>query len=145
MTEPQEEPASEDVYAWFVRGRELHAAGRAGEAVPLLQAAVERQPAARSLREALARALFDDHRFAEAASVFRSIVNEDPADDYAQFGLGLASTRRGDLDAAVTHLAVAVALRPDAEHYARALRLARAARGRSSPSGPVPPPAAGAP
>jgi hypothetical protein len=36
----------------------------------------------------------------------------------------------GDLDAAVEHLAIAVALRPDNHHYGTALRTARAARDR---------------
>jgi Flp pilus assembly protein TadD len=40
------------------------------------------------------------------------IISIDPADDYAQFGLGLAATKAGDLKAAVEHLALAAAMRP---------------------------------
>ena len=50
-----------------------------------------------------------------------------PADDYAQFGLGLAAAQNGDLQTAAEHLAVAAAMRPDITHYSTALRGARAA------------------
>jgi len=59
---------------------------------------------------------------------FALIVEANPTDDYAQFGLGLASEREGDFETAVEHLALAVAMRPDLGHYTRALTRARAAR-----------------
>jgi hypothetical protein len=40
--------------------------------------------------------------------------------------LGLALFRQGEPDAAVEHLALAVAMRPDIEHYRSALQQARA-------------------
>ena len=54
------------------------------------------------------------------------IIPINPADDYAQFGLGLAAAKIGDLPSAVEHLALAAAMRPDVAHYATALRGARA-------------------
>lgn len=60
---------------------------------------------------------------------FRELTVRNPADDYAQFGLGLAASRAGDLDLAAEHLALAVAMRPDLGHYSRALRGVRARRG----------------
>jgi hypothetical protein len=40
----------------------------------------------------------------------------------------MSAFRVGDHDTAVEHLALAVAMRPDLDHYAKALRRARAAR-----------------
>ena len=53
----------------------------------------------------------------EARDSFAKIVAANPTDDYAQFGLGLAAARVGDLGTAVGHLALAVAMRPDLPHY----------------------------
>ena len=57
---------------------------------------------------------------------FSWIIAINPADDYAQFGLGLAAAKVGDLNAAVEHLALAAAMRPDITHYSTALRGRRA-------------------
>ena len=64
--------------------------------------------------------------YPEARDNFRQITEANPADDYAQFGYGLAAARAGDLSTAVEHLALAVAMRPEVGHYASALREARA-------------------
>ena len=119
---------SGDVYDWYVRGMELLAAGNAAAAEQLLSRAVDADPGSRSLREAHARAQFDAGRYAEARDSFAGIVEGNPADDYAQFGLGVSAFRVGDHRTAVEHLALAVAMRPDLDHYASALRRARAAR-----------------
>jgi tetratricopeptide (TPR) repeat protein len=65
--------------------------------------------------------------YPEARENFEWIISINPADDYAQFGLGLAATKLGDLTAAVDHLALAAAMRPDIAYYSTALRGARAA------------------
>jgi hypothetical protein len=65
--------------------------------------------------------------YAEARENFEWIISVNPADDYAQFGLGLAATKAGDLASAVEHLALAAAMRPDIAYYGTALRGARAA------------------
>jgi tetratricopeptide (TPR) repeat protein len=65
--------------------------------------------------------------YPEAVQSFAFIVEQDPADDYAQFGYGLAAAKIGDLESAVEHLALAAAMRPDINHYSIALRGARAA------------------
>ena len=101
-----------DVYDWYQRG---------------LQLLANRDPAAAAT--ILARAQYDAGRYAEAVGTFRELTVRNPADDYAQFGLGLAASRAGDLDLAAEHLALAVAMRPDLGHYSRALRGVRARRG----------------
>lgn len=119
-------PAGE-VYDWYVRGRELLSRGDAAAAVQVLGHTVAAEPSSRSAREMLARAQFDSRQYSAAAQNFAVLVERDPSDHYAQFGLGLASHRAGDPAAAVEHLALASAMRPDLHHYARALRSARAA------------------
>jgi tetratricopeptide (TPR) repeat protein len=121
----QAEPGG-DVYDWYRRGLDLLTSGSHAAAVQLLQRAADAEPTSRSIREALARAQFGARRYADAAGTFRSIVNDNPSEDYALFGLGLALSRLGDFGAAVEHLALAVAMCPDNKDYTRALRQARA-------------------
>jgi tetratricopeptide (TPR) repeat protein len=119
-----------DVYEWYTRGMRLLAAGDAAAAAQLLEHAARAEPESRSVREALARALFDSGRYERAGAAFAANVDQSPADDYAHFGLGLSHVRMGRWDQAVEHLAIAAALRPDNRHYGTALRSARAARAR---------------
>jgi tetratricopeptide (TPR) repeat protein len=116
-----------EVYDWYTRGLDLLEGGNPAAAVTLLTHAAQAEPRSRSVREALARAQFDAGLYAEAVASFGWIISVNPADDYAQFGLGLAAAKTGDLPSAVEHLALAAAMRPDITHYATALRGARAA------------------
>jgi tetratricopeptide (TPR) repeat protein len=122
---PSVEPSG-GVYEWYKRGLDLLSTGSPAAAVQLLQRAADAEPSSRSVREALARAQFGARRFADAADSFRSIVEDNPSEDYALFGLGLALSRLGDFESAVEHLALAAAMRPDNKHYINALRQARA-------------------
>jgi tetratricopeptide (TPR) repeat protein len=121
-------PGADDVdaYSLYQRGRQLLERGSAAAAAQLLERAAAAEPQSRSVLEALARAQFDARQYAAAASNFRRIVEASPADDYAQFGLGLALARTGDPRAAAEHLALAAAMRPDVRHYTDALRSVRA-------------------
>jgi len=121
---------SGDVYDWYTRGLSLLEAGDAAAAAALLEHVAREEPESPSVREALARALFDSGAYARAREHFAANVAESPADDYAHFGLGLACTRTGDYEEACEHLAIAVAMRPENKHYGTALRSARAARSR---------------
>ena len=115
-----------DVYEWFQRGLELLGAGNPAAAATLLARASEAEPQSRSILEALARALYDAGRYSDAVVSFTALIGLNPTDDYAQFGLGLAASRAGNLALAAEHLALAVAMRPDLGHYGRALRRVRA-------------------
>jgi Flp pilus assembly protein TadD len=117
-----------DVYDWYQRGLQLLANRDPAAAATLLGRAVEAEPGSRSLLEALARAQYDAGRYEEAIGTFSELISRNPTDDYAQFGLGLAASRAGDLELAAEHLALAVAMRPDVGHYSRALRGVRARR-----------------
>jgi predicted Zn-dependent protease len=112
-------------YGLYQRGLQLLGRGSAAAAAQLLERAAAAEPQSRSVLEALARAQFDAGRYADAAGNFRRIVEASPADDYAQFGLGLALARTGDPGAAAEHLALAAAMKPD-PNYAEALRSVRA-------------------
>ena len=117
-----------EVYDWYTRGVTLLETGDLRSAVEVLALASAAVPESRSVLEALARAQFDAGMYADAKVSFTRIVEINPADDYAQFGLGLAAARVDDLDTAIEHLALAAAMRPDVAHYATALRGARATK-----------------
>ena len=114
------------VYEWFQRGAHLLADGNPDAAAMLLARAAEAEPGSRSILETLARAQYDAGRYAEAIDSFTRLIAGSPTDDYAHFGLGLAASKAGELRLAAEHLALAVAMRPDLGHYARALRGVRA-------------------
>ena len=128
--EPDSSAPAGDVYDWYVRGRDLLSSGNAAAAVQILSRTVAAEPHARSAREMLARAQFDARQYPQARESFAYLVERDPADHYAHFGLGLAARKLGDLAAAVEHLALAAAMRPDLSRYSRELRSARAAAAR---------------
>lgn len=114
------------MYDWYRRGLDMLEAGSPEAAATLLWHAHRAEPGSASIREALARALFDAHRYDEAEDLFGTATATDPTDDYAHFGLGLARYRRGEVEAALEPLALAAAMRPEQRHYAEALRQARA-------------------
>ena len=116
------------VYEWYQRGMQLLSEGHPEAAATLLAHAAAAEPDSRSIREALARAQYDAGRYQEAIGTFTELIAGNPADDYAQFGLGMAASRAGELRLAAEHLALAVAMRPDIGHYARALRSVRTRR-----------------
>jgi Flp pilus assembly protein TadD len=115
-----------DVYEWYQRGVQLLRDGHPAAASNLLGRAATAEPDSRSILEALARAQYDAGRYQEAVISFTALTALSPTDDYAHFGLGLSASRAGELRLAAEHLALAVAMRPEAGHYARALRGVRA-------------------
>ena len=121
-----------DVYDWYRRGLALLEDRHPNAAATLLARAAEAEPASRSILEALARAQYDAGRYREAMASFTALIAANPTDDYAQYGLGLAAGRAGDLPVAAEHLALATAMRPELAHYARALREVRARQNRRS-------------
>jgi Flp pilus assembly protein TadD len=124
---------SGEVYDWYQRGVQLLDEGDPATASQVLGRAAVRVPHSRSVLEALARAQFDSEQYDQAVVSFQRLVEQDPDDDYAQFGWGLSAAKLGRFDLAVEHLAVAAAMRPDVNYYTLALRGARAtARAKAS-------------
>lgn len=133
-----------DVYEWFRRGERLLAEGNPAAAEQLLARAAAAEPQSKSIREALARAQYDAGSYAAAMENFRAVAQADPSDDYAQFGWGIAAARLGDFETSAKHLALAVAMKPEAEHYRAALRQTRATlAARAGAYGPLLPGAPG--
>ena len=124
--EQEEGLPSGEVFDWYQRGVQLLDEGNPAGASQVLVRAAARVPHSRSVLEALARAQFDSEQYDQAVVSFQRLVEEDPDDDYAQFGWGLSAAKLGQFDLAVEHLAVAAAMRPDVNYYSLALRGARA-------------------
>ncbi|MGI8427504.1 MAG: tetratricopeptide repeat protein [Actinomycetota bacterium] len=110
-----------DVYELLSVGRDLMRRGKNYEAALVLERAVAVEPSKTSIREALARALYNSGQTRRAGEEFEQAMNLDPADDYAHFGLGLCRARLGDKTRAVGLLKIAIAMRPDSEDYIHAL------------------------
>jgi tetratricopeptide (TPR) repeat protein len=127
MSETSGRPVG-SVYDWYVRGLALLESGDPAAAVHLLTRAAAAEPGSASVREALGRARLASRQWDEARADFAFLVDAAPDDDYARFGLGLALARLGQLDASAEQLALAVAMRPDRQDYARYLREVRATR-----------------
>jgi tetratricopeptide (TPR) repeat protein len=117
---------SGEAYARFQEGSRLLDSGNTHAAVVALERARDLEPDKGSIREALARAYFRSQRIEAARAEFERVLELDPVNDYAHFGLGLCLLRSGDLDGARGHLKMATIMRPDFEAYQDALRQASA-------------------
>lgn len=113
-------------YDWYQRAMELLGTGNPDAAAVLLQRLRVIDPGSSAVLEAYARALFDSHRFDEAAVAFQDLVDRQPDEDYAHYGLGLSLWRLQRFPAARDHLAMAVVMRPGRADYAQALGQVRA-------------------
>ncbi|MDQ1498212.1 MAG: hypothetical protein QOI86_1552 [Actinomycetota bacterium] len=117
---------SAEAYARFVEGSRLLDSGNSHAAVVALERARDLEPDKGSIREALARAYFRSKRVEAARTEFEKVLELDPVNDYAHFGLGLCLLRSGDRAGARGHLKIATIMRPDEEAYQDALRQASA-------------------
>ena len=111
----------QSAYDAFQEGNRLLASQNPHAAVIALEHARDLEPDKGSVREALARAYYRTGRFSQARDEFERVVEIEPVNDYAHFGLGLCLLRRGDRLGARRHLKLAVAMRPDHEDYRAAL------------------------
>lgn len=118
--------ADGEAYVRFQEGSRLLDAGSAHAAVVALERARELEPEKGSIREALARAYFRSQQVDAARVEFEKVLELDPVNDYAHFGLGMCLLRKGDRAAARGHLKMATIMRPEEEAYQDALRQASA-------------------
>ena len=109
---------SESTYSLFQRGRRHLRAGMAAQATVSLEKAKRREPEKASIREALGIAYFRIHRYAEAESEFRKMLELAPVDDYAHYALGRSLEKQGKMREANGHYKLARTMRPRNEHYA---------------------------
>ena len=122
---PEGEPDGE-AYARFQEGSRLLDSGNVHAAVVALERARELEPEKGSIREALARAYFRSQQVEAARLEFEKVLELDPVNDYAHFGLGMCLLRKGERAAARGHLKIATIMRPEEEAYQDALRQASA-------------------
>jgi Flp pilus assembly protein TadD len=118
--------ADGEAYVRFQEGSRLLDSGNAHAAVVALERARELEPDKGSIREALARAYFRSQQVDAARAEFEKVLELDPVNDYAHFGLGMCLLRKGDRAAARGHLKMATIMRPEEEAYQDALRQASA-------------------
>jgi Flp pilus assembly protein TadD len=111
-------------YDAFQEGCRLLANASPHAAVVALERARDLEPDKGSIRETLGRAYFRTGQLAAARAEFSRAVEIDPVNDYALFALGLSLVRVGDRIGALRPLKLAVAMRPEMDHYRDALSAA---------------------
>ena len=111
-----------DTYELFQEGRARLKQGQAAQATVPLEKAKRLEPDKASIREALGIAYFRIHRYAEAESEFRKMLELAPVDDYAHYALGRCLEKQGREHEANGHYKLASSLRPGEEAYAARIR-----------------------
>jgi Flp pilus assembly protein TadD len=111
-----------DTYFLFQQGRAHLREGMAAQATVPLEKAKRREPDKASIREALGIAYFRIHRYEEAASEFRYMLDLSPADDYAHYALGRCLEKQGRETEAQGHYKLASSLRPSSKAYSSRIR-----------------------
>jgi Flp pilus assembly protein TadD len=106
-----------ETYNLFQQGRAHLREGMAAQATVSLEKAKRREPEKASIREALGIAYFRIHRYEEAESEFRKMLDLSPADDYAHYALGRCLEKQGKQAEAQGHYKLASSLRPTSTHY----------------------------
>jgi len=119
-------------------GRVLLAEGRAHEAIPELQRALQLQADMVEAQNDLGRALLEVGRVQEAISVFATVVRLQPDSAEAYFNLGLALHRAGRSDDAVRQFEAALRISPELTDAAQALTEVRAGLAAGSQDAPTP-------
>src|ERR687886_937937 len=111
-----------ETFDLFQQGRDHLHQGRAAQATVALEKAKRREPEKASIREALGIAYFRIHRYEEAESEFRAMLELAPTDDYAHYALGRCLEKQGKANEANGHYKLANVLRPGEEHYEARIR-----------------------
>ena len=106
-----------ELYDLFQQGKEHLKGGRAAQATVALEKAKRRAPDKASIREALGIAYFRIHRYDEAATEFRAMLELAPNDDYAHYALGRCLEKQGRAHEANGHYKLANSMRPGRHDY----------------------------
>ena len=94
----------------------------AAQATVALEKAKRREPEKASIREALGIAYFRIHRWREAESEFRAMLELAPTDDYAHYALGRCLEKQGKAHEANGHYKLASSMVPANGQYAARIR-----------------------
>ena len=111
-----------ETFDLFQQGRSHLKRGMAAQATVALEKAKAREPDKASIREALGIAYFRIHRYAEAESEFRKVLELAPVDDYAHYALGRCLEKQGRDHEANGHYKLASSLRPGERAYESRIR-----------------------
>jgi Flp pilus assembly protein TadD len=111
-----------ETFELFQQGRSHLKRGRAAPANVALEKAKRREPEKASIREALGIAYFRIHRYEEAESEFRKMLELAPVDDYAHYALGRCLEKQGREQEANGHYKLASSLRPGEATYESRIR-----------------------
>ena len=111
-----------ETFDLFQQGRSHLRQGMAAQATVALEKAKAREPEKASIREALGIAYFRIHRYAEAESEFRKMLELAPVDDYAHYALGRCLEKQGKEHEANGHYKLASSLRPGRKAYEARIR-----------------------
>ena len=111
-----------ETFDLFQQGRDHLRHGMAAQATVALEKAKAREPEKASIREALGIAYFRIHRYAEAESEFRKMLELAPVDDYAHYALGRCLEKQGRDTEANGHYKLASSLRPGLKAYEARIR-----------------------
>ena len=111
-----------ETFDLFQQGRSHLKKGMAAQATVALEKAKAREPDKASIREALGIAYFRIHRYEEAESEFRKVLELAPVDDYAHYALGRCLEKQGRRREASGHYKLARSLRPENAHYRERVR-----------------------
>ena len=111
-----------ETYDLFQQGQAHLRKGHAAQATVALEKAKKAEPDKASIREALGIAYFRIHRYAEAESEFRKVLELAPVDDYAHYALGRCLEKQGREQEANGHYKLASSLRPGSPAYESRIR-----------------------
>ena len=111
-----------DAYDLFREGQRRLRSGLTAQATVPLEKAKRLEPQKASIREALGIAYFRIHRYEEAESEFRKLLELAPADDYGHYALGRCLEKQGRQTEAQGHYKLASSLRPASKHYSSRIR-----------------------
>ena len=98
---------STDAYELFHKGKKLSDSNDHLKAVMDLEKAMTIEPEKSSIREALARSYYNSGLYDSAKKQFNKVIELDPSNDYAYFGMGLCLLKEGKiekLEIRATHL-----------------------------------------
>jgi predicted Zn-dependent protease len=110
------QPASDGLFESFRRAEMLIARSRPLDALQALLPVLASQPNHASVQLLAGRAYLDSAQLKRAEEAFGRVLDIDPADHYARFGLGKALQRQGRFAEAHAQLKMAAAMDPRPEY-----------------------------
>ncbi|RJQ52336.1 MAG: hypothetical protein C4521_10705 [Actinobacteria bacterium] len=111
----------ETAYALLQKGRHLLETNNPAQAAHVLERAHRLEPDKQSILEPLAIATYNFGRYEQALDYFSMLVELNPSNSYAHFGLGLSLKKTGSMARARGHLKMACAMEPGSELFKLAL------------------------